>query len=254
MDKQHTAGQIILRWLVLAMTLFGLPLSSLAELRLPADHHASYIIEKHGSEVGQMQTRLHHQQQQVVYHSTTRASGIAALFIREDFQEDSVLAQQQVENQSVLRQQRFTARRGEKHKQNQDIHFAWNGQNTAHINGRYREHDYRLECQQPVWSRHLLPLLMSSDLLQNPSIRNNQFTITDKGELQRYSYTLLKNEDIEIDGELYTTQKFILSREGSDRISYVWLSKQHQYLPLKIEQYQDGELNVNMVLSDFKTA
>ena len=35
-------------------------------------------------------------------------------------------------------------------------------------------------------------------------------------------------------------------------MSYTWISKAHYYLPLKIEQYKDNELNVSMLMTEFR--
>lgn len=240
--------------LSLLFTLISPVLLAAGDLTLPADHTARYEIEKYGSHIGNMETHLKKQKNQVHYSSTTSAVGFAALFAGDDLKESSILSWYKSGNSSELRQQSFNARKGSSDKLNQDIYFHWEGSNQAEINGDYKSSPYQLSTSQLVWGKHMLPLLMSSDLKKSPERKRNKFVILDKGNLQKYIYTLMTIEPLELNGQAYDTRKFKLWRKGSSRVTYVWLSKEHDYLPLKVEQHKEGKLNLKMVLRDYNRA
>ncbi len=219
-------------------------------LSLPTNHSASYEIIKYDSPVGEMHNRLSLVDGVMRYETSTTAVGLASLFVRNDLKEISTLKQNAL---GEWQQTSFHASRGKKHKQNQDFTFSSQKPGNVTIKGSYRGDSYTLQTPPPVWGRHMLPLLMSSDLNQDPQTRSNHFQITDKGKLHDYHYTLVKAETIDWSGQKLATLKFKIIRKGSNRISYAWLSKQHQFLPVKIEQYKDDDLNLSMILTGFTT-
>lgn len=235
-----------------------------ADFNFPPVHQSSYSIEKYGTHVGDMHNELTQKNNQLIYTSRTKATGFASLFVKNDLVETSTLNWSGNEEEKALQQQSYDLFRGKHHKKNQKISFSWSNANTVNIQGHYKNRDYKLVSRHPVWGRHLIPLVMSKISLNNNSQQNtrpvnsepqdNTFYITDKGGLQKYTYTLVKAENIIVSGKTYPALKFKISREGSRRMSYTWLSSAHYYLPVKIEQYEDGELNVSMQMTQFKTA
>ena len=223
-------------------------------ISLPVNHQAHYEIEKYGSQIGEIHNQLSRTAQQITYHSTTRAKGFAALFVSDDLQETSILGRPFAASADTLRQQSFRAERDHKDEKNQQIEFNWLAPEQAEINTVYKHQQLQQQASQVIWGRHMLPLLMSADLLENPQITQNQYLIADKGRLHQYSYTLLKTENIKLDGKTHSTLKFKLWREDSTRVTYLWLSSEHYYLPLKIEQYKRDELHLRLLLSRFTTA
>lgn len=221
-------------------------------LMLPPLHQVSYSIEKYATQVGEMHSQLTTSSGKYTYTSTTSATGFASLFAKDDLLETSVLSKPANDEQQIY-QQTFNSIQGRKNSKNQKITFRQNAQQQISISGSYKKRSYQLDTTAPVWGRHMLPLLMSSDLQQTPDHREGQYTITDRGRLHHYGYTFLKRENLHFSGELIPVMKFRLSREGSDRFSYVWLSEKHHYLPLKVEQYKDNELHLNMLLTNYRT-
>ena len=219
---------------------------------LPPNHKSLYSMEKYGSHVGEMKNELRYKDGTINYSSIAKAKGLASFFIKAEPKESSALNWPEQDHSSLPRQQSFSYFQGEKHKKNQQIMFEYIETGETHIKGSYKFKPYSLQTSQTVWARQLLPLLMSSDLQLNPHIISNSFYITDKGHVQKYTYTLVASENIEFKSKTQHALKFKLNKEGSRRLSYVWLSRDHYYLPLKIEQYKDGDLNVRMLMTDLK--
>ncbi|RDH81301.1 MAG: hypothetical protein DIZ80_14460 [endosymbiont of Galathealinum brachiosum] len=216
---------------------------------LPPNHQSLYSMEKYGSHVGEMKNKLHYKDGTINYTSSAEAKGLASLFIKAEPKETSILNWPENKQSSLPQQLSFSYIQGKKHKKNQQIMFEHVETGETQITGSYKFKPYSLQSTQTVWGRQLLPLLMSSDLQLDPHTTSNSFYITDKGHLQKYTYTLVTSEDIKFKNKIQPVLKFKLSREGSRRMSYVWLSRDHYYLPLKIEQYKDGDLNVRMLMT-----
>ena len=221
-----------------------------ASFILPPNHQSLYSIEKFGSNAGEMKNVLRYKDGAISYSSKAQAKGLASFFIKSEPKESSILNWPEKKHSSLPQQQSYSYIQGKKHKKNQQIMFEHMETGETHIKGSYKFKPYSLQTSQTVWARQFLPLLISSDLQLNPHITRNSFYITDRGHVQKYTYTLVISENIEFKNKIQPVLKFKLNKEGSRRLSYVWLSKDHYYLPLKIEQYKDGDLNVRMLLTD----
>jgi len=263
MDQQPTRQLIIHRakasfLLLFTLTLYVLPgliinvqATPLSEFKLPANHQSIYRIEKYASHVGDMNNELLYQKGIINYTSVATAKGFAALFLTADPTETSVLNWPETDHSTQPKQYSYHYSQEKKHKKNQQILFDYSQSTKTRINGTYKFKPYTLETQQLVWSRQVIPLLMSNDLQQDSAITSNSYFIADKGYIRKYTYTLETTENIEFKNRQIPVLKFKITKEGNRRMSYVWLSKEHFYLPLKIEQYKDNELNVRMLLTHF---
>ena len=166
---------------------------------LPPDHQSRYSINKFDSHVGDMHNTLKQTGNQVKYTSKTKATGFASLFVKNDVNEISRLNWFESNSERTLRQQNYQLLRGKKHKKNQTISFDWSSikdnstndnltnkdLNNVKINGSYKNRTYEFVTEQPVWSRHFLPLLMSNELLSSEGKQTDTFHITDKGSSQK---------------------------------------------------------------------
>lgn len=242
----------LLRSILLLLVLLPEAYSAEPVFRLPPNHQSQYRIEKFATHVGDINYQLNYQNNVIRYSSVATAKGLAAFFISSKPEESSILNWPENAPQSLPRQQSFDYIQEKQHKKNQHITFNYTQANEVQIDGSYKNRQYNLQSAQPVWSRQLIPLLMSSDLLLRPETTHNSFYITDKGKIQKYTYTLQTTENIKFENKPHSTLKFKITKEGSQRISYAWLSADYFYLPLKIEQYKGADLTVRMYLTYLK--
>ncbi|MCW9046729.1 MAG: DUF3108 domain-containing protein [Gammaproteobacteria bacterium] len=222
-----------------------------SRFKLPANHQITYSIEKYGSYVGNLKNKLLYEKGVISYTSVATAKGFAALFLKANPTETSILDWPETSDLTQPEQQSYLYTQEKKHKKNQQILFDHSVNGKTLINGSYKFKPYNLQTEHLVWSRQIIPLLMSNDLQQNPAITSNSFYITDKGHIRKYTYTLENAEDIAFENQKVPVLKFKISKQDGRRMSYVWLSKNHYYLPLKIEQYKDNDLNVRMLMTHF---
>ncbi|VAW57470.1 hypothetical protein MNBD_GAMMA07-2347 [hydrothermal vent metagenome] len=218
--------------------------------RLIPNHQSEYRIEKYSNNVGNVKNVLNYSKNVVKYSSIASATGIASFFIKDDHEETSILYWPK--NTQYPKQQSFNYFRGKKHKKNQQILFKYIKAESTLIDGNYKRKSYTLETSKTVWTRQLLPILISSELQNSPNTKVKSFFITNKGHIQEYTYTLEALEKMSFKQKQLDVLKFKISREKNRRTSYVWLSKDHYYLPLKIEHYKDDKLNVSMFMTQFK--
>lgn len=229
-----------------------------AQFMLPPAHQSSYSVEKFHTHMGDMYNTLRFQDDIVKYASIAKATGVAAMFVKEDLKETSILSWPKDQGQAFPQQQSFSYIQSKGNKKNQHISFSWPPNWDTHknqsitIDGIYKHRAYRQNSRQVVWSRQMLPLLMSSDLQLNPDIKSNSIHIIDKGHIEKFTYTLEAKENMLFEGKNIAVVKYKIIKDGSSRSSYAWLSKNHYYLPLKLEQYKGDTLNMRMLMTQFK--
>jgi len=216
---------------------------------LPA-HQSRYSVHAYGSHVGELHNRLEITEQQINYTSSITATGLASMFLGKKATESSVLNTTPGQHSKYPLQQSYNLYRGKKHKKNQHMTFSKVKAGGFQIDGKYKKKNYSLSTPIALWSRHVIPLLMSRDLQLDANTTHATLHITDKGNINTYTYTLEKSASIKFNGENFPVLKFMIQKQGSNRMSYVWLSKAHYYLPLKIEQYKKGELKGHMQLKN----
>lgn len=214
----------------------------------PPLHQSVYSVKKFGTTLGEMTNQFHRQQDKLHYTSSLKASGLAALFISEPITEHSLLRQSE---SGAMQQLAYTLNNPQKKRKNESTSFSWSASGEAQIRAAYRNKDETIRTTSDTFSRQLLPLLMSRDLLQNSTQKQNQFQIVEKARLEHYSYQRLNEETLRYNNENLNTLKFRIDKQNSDSYSYVWLAKATDYLPLKIDQYKGDDLQASLLLTHY---
>jgi len=258
MDQQSALHFIKFAAISCVLLLSGLVFANTAKVEvdplfiLPPNHQSFYEVEKYGTHVGNMQNTLTYQNGVINYSSIAQAQGLAKLFVDDEPTELSILDWPESSALTLPQQHSFNFTQAEGHKKNQQIEFKYPQSGETLIKGRYKNKAYTLTTDKKVWSRQLLLLLISSNFRLNPNTTSNRFFIADKGHVYKFTYTVLAAENIESHGKSLPVVKIKIIKEGSKRMSYVWLSKTQYYLPLKIEHYKGEDLNLRMRLTQLK--
>jgi len=219
---------------------------------LPENHQTIYDVTKYGTVVGEITNNFQYHGQQINFTSEAIATGFAALFYKETITETSQLYWPGDDTIKSPQQTSYTLQHTKKTKKDQKISFNWPTMNHVDISSSYKNKSVTLTAEKNVWSRQLLPILMSSYLLKNDKTTGDSFLTIDKNELENYAFTFVSHDSIDFDGKKQPCLKFKITSQGSSRFTYVWLAKSFDYLPLRIEQYKDDELNVSMTLKQYK--
>jgi len=207
-----------------------------------------YSVKKFGTTLGEMTNEFHREQYKLHYSSSLEATGLAALFISGPITEHSLLRQTEI---GALQQLGYTLNNPQKKRKNESISFNWTTADTLNIKATYRNKVETIRGGTDTFSRQLLPLLMSLDLLQNRAQKSNQLQIVEKARLEHYRYQLLGEETLRYKGETLNTLKFRIDKQDSDSYSYVWLAETTDYLPLKIDQYNGDDLQASLLLKHY---
>jgi len=219
---------------------------------LPVNHHSIYSVSKYGTEVGEIENHFEVRDDQIKYTSKAITTGVTAFFFSEVITENSILNWTDNDSQQAPRQLSYTLKHTQKKRKDQKIFFDWREDNSVKISSTYKNRSTEILASENVWSRQLIPILMSSDLLKNKNITNHSFLIVNKGKLKNYTYNLEGQELITLNEKAINCLKFKIKKHNSDRVSYAWLSKEHSYLPVMIDQYKGDKLDVSMTLKQFK--
>jgi len=219
---------------------------------LPTNHHSIYSVTKYGAEVGQIDNHFTYQGQQINYTSKAKTTGMAAFFLKELVTETSQLYWPGDNTLETPQQTSYTLRHKKKKKKDQEISFSWSTAKLVDITSSYKNKTATLTSDKNTWSTQLLPIVMSSYLLRNNKITGDTIQVADKNRLINYDFTLEGNESIKFNGDMYECLKFKISKRNSRRFTYAWLSTDHYYLPLIMDQYKDDELSASMMLKEFK--
>jgi hypothetical protein len=216
--------------------------------QLPADFESTYLITKYGQTIAKTTFNLKQTDKEITYSSHSVTQGVAAFLSSEKISESSHLLWRQKASQPHLHQYKYK-RKKKKHK-NQTFTLDWSDNNTATVNGNYGKTTFKIDLKNPVWDRLFVQLALASEL-QSTGIVKKEYTysLIDKARLSQYHFEYIADENITIDNSNYDTIKFKRAHASGKRVTYFWLSKKLHYLPVKVEQYRKGKLDLSMALN-----
>jgi hypothetical protein len=73
------------------------------------------------------------------------------------------------------------------------------------------------------------------------------YDIVDRNSVRRYEFTELGEEQMEVPAGTFDTVKYRRQRPGSSRSTLIWYAKDHNFLPIRIEQQKRGKTAITMV-------
>lgn len=233
-----------------SISLLFLFCQNLLATQLPSDFSAVYFLEKSGATIAKMTLTLRRTDKHIIYESHTRAKGMLALFSDEQVDEISQLQWNEKLEHAYLQNYQFT--RKNKTKKNQQFSLQWNTQNNIDINGVYAGKTFALTGTDILWDRLSVQLALAADLKSNNKIQKKyRYNIIDKGKLTEYQFEYISDEVMRINNTQYNTLKIKRPNSSGTRITYFWLAKELDFLPIKVDQYKKGELHLSMSLENF---
>lgn len=233
---------------LLSMTWLSFSMSAHAA-NPPIPFKASYKVEKYNNVIAVMQLMLQHKDDRIIYTSQTKPKGLLDLFSDDNVFEQSTL-QWDAEHQQ-LRLLDYQYKRAEKAKDNQQFTISWSDTDLATCIGTSRKQAFTLELKSPAWDRLSVQLALMADLNRsdNPRI-DYHYSIVDNSELSDYQFQFETEQTIKIGSREYHTLKFKRPHDSGKRTTYLWLSPELGYLPVRVEQHKKGELHLSMELAE----
>ncbi|MDH5765762.1 MAG: DUF3108 domain-containing protein [Gammaproteobacteria bacterium] len=217
---------------------------------IPPDFQATYELEKYGSVAATTTLRLRHQDNRIIYTSSSEAQGLVALFSSDHVTESSTL--QLTENSITPLLYEYNYTRKKKEKNNQHIKITWNDNGTGKIISQYRKNSIEFTTSQPVWDKLSVQLALMNDIKSAEKNKTLSYTVIDKNSKIDFLFEYLGDEKIIINDKTYNTKKLKRTHSSGKRITTMWLATELSYIPVAIEQLKDNKSNWKMKLKIIK--
>lgn len=108
-----------------------------------------------------------------------------------------------------------------------------------------------LQLQEPAWDKLSVQAQIRLDLLrQGDAYQKEEYQQIDRTKLKRYTITRLKDEVLNTQLGPFDTIKLEERRDGRDKYTLIWLAKNHDYMILRLQRIEDGEVEYQIDLSD----
>ena len=232
---------------LLALLLLFCP--ALPAAQLPPDFTASYSVQKYGSQIAEMRLSLQTRDNIASYSSHSEARGLAALLTNQEIDETSELDISDAA--APPRLLRYQYRHRGRANKNQQFQVDYLDDNQVRVEGSYGKQPFQLDSEQPVWDQLSVQLALLATAQQSPtSGQQYRYTIIDDGKIDEYAFEFGGEAVLKIAERTYHTLKF--TRVHGKRTTSLWLAQELHYLPVKIDQYKEGELNLRMTLEQIK--
>lgn len=208
---------------------------------------AEYSVKYAAFSVGgsRLELRRDSQPGRWIVESRADASGLARLVASGTLRQTSWI---QVDG-SRSRPLRFRFDDGmERSKEDVAIDFDWSaGRVTGTAKGEAVDVPTQPELQDPV-SMQIATMLALQDGRQpgrQPMIEGTKIKV--------YDYQLLRSERLDTALGPLDTVVYSSSRQGSDRVTYIWLAPKLGYLSVRLEQQRDGKRLFAMYLQKYRS-
>jgi hypothetical protein len=129
---------------------------------------------------------------------------------------------------------------------NVDIAFDWQSR-TASITSADGVANFPL--RPGVLDRASLQAALMHDLKRRRD--PGPYVLVDGDSLKTYSYSPGERRAVETPAGSFDALALTQEREGSSRTTLLWVAPDLSYLPVKIEQYRDGEVQTSLTLTSY---
>jgi len=143
---------------------------------------------------------------------------------------------------SYIQRDRNSFKSAKAHKQNFDWH-------QMQENGSYKKKKWQLQLKDGIQDRQTSILNLRRDLLQQEIQETYRYPVSYKGKINDDVYVLVGEESLQTSAGTFETLKFEKTHKNRNRISYFWLAKELDYLPVRIQQIKEDEEQADMLLS-----
>lgn len=129
------------------------------------------------------------------------------------------------------------ARRGLGKNRDAKLSFDWQAKT---VTNNVQKISWEMDIAQKVQDKLSYQLQMQQDLINGH--KNFEYQIADGGHLKKYMFTTVGEELLETPLGKVNTVKIKRSREDNDRVTYAWLAKDWNYLLVRLQQEEKGDV------------
>ncbi|MDH5711010.1 MAG: DUF3108 domain-containing protein [Gammaproteobacteria bacterium] len=246
MDIQHTVPTKIK--ISIKAVVFILALLPAICFALPPEFTASYDLEKFGILAAKSNYSLKYENNGIRMLQHTEAAGFAALFRNDELDENSFLSVQG----DLLLLTEFSYKQKSPDNKNRDIQLKidWvqsENKLLGNVEGIASGKKFNLKTNKPVWDTctYQIPLMLNTKEGSSPQ----KITMMVKGKLRKHTFITHNTEKIEINGNIIQTIKVERDPGKNKNPIYFWLAPELNNLPVKIEKWRNGKIELTMTLN-----
>lgn len=226
------------------MFAFCWPLAQACEL--PLNWRADYNVEKYGMTLATISLSLRKQDRDIVYESQTRSTGLLSVLKDEEIIETSRL---RATPDNAWQLQSVQQRRKNDPNRYLQYDVQWLDE-YVNLHGEVDGDYLAFTLERPVWDRSSAQLALMCELYANPDLDIAVMSVVDDCKPIFHVYQRLKKETVTIGDVRYETVMF--ERSHNRRSTKLWLAPKLHYLPVKMEQYKDGDFQMRMTLNKYQ--
>ncbi|MCW8924119.1 MAG: DUF3108 domain-containing protein [Gammaproteobacteria bacterium] len=215
---------------------------------LPPEYNASYDVKKFGMVIAKSDYSLKHENDGIRVTQHTETKGLAALLRNDVLDESSFISSQH--GQLLMTEFSYQHQSADKKNRNIQLKIDWieSGKKLqGKVSGSAHGEKLELKVDSPVWdtSSFQIPLMLNTKEKTTPQ----QYTMMIKGKFKNYSFITHGIEEIEVNGN--TIQAIKTERDGGTKKNpvYLWLAPSLNNLPVKIEKWKKGKLQLTLSLN-----
>ena len=212
----------------------------------PKPYTAKFTIFQDDDRVGQM-TKTLSLVNDDMYRLTT-SSKAKLFFVKVTHEEDAIFAWQN--NQAVPKSYLRTTDTSFSSKRKTVQTFNWP---TMSETGTYRDKAWDMELTDASHSR-LTDIVQFQELLKQAKepIASMAFLIHDRGTSKNETFTFESVEIINTPSGKYKTWRYRKTHNNPKRQSLYWFATELDFVPVRVQQFKDGEEQANMMLSSIE--
>lgn len=129
------------------------------------------------------------------------------------------------------------ARRGLSKDRTAELSFDWKNKT---VTNNVQKTSWQMDIAQKVQDKLSYQIQMQQDLLNGH--KNFTYQIADGGRLKEYKFTTVGEEMLDTPLGKVNTIKIKRSRADDDRVTYAWLAKNWNYLLVRLQQEEKGDV------------
>lgn len=213
-----------------------------ADVSIP-DFTATYTVAKAGLDVISTTITLR-RGERIEYRAESEPIGLASWFFGDQrIQELSVL--KQVEQEVVPLEYRYV-HEGSDENRNEHYQYNWT-RNVANVYSRGDERT--LKIPDGTLDNSSLQLALMQDA--GKGAKTYRHPVISRGELKTYAFSNLGTETIETELGAFATVKLERRKDDEENTTYTtWYAPKLHYLPVRVENREDGGVVLSLVLEE----
>ena len=216
-------------------------------IELPPEFTADYHLEMYQTSLARATYALRHTENGLIMTQTTQPMGLVALFRKDRIDVRSDMSM----HDGRLGLDRYSYTHSGTDKNNNisltvDRRSDEAGDVNLHVVGTDSGEPIDISTKQEFWD----PLSIQVPLMMQAGNFGAAHEISGfmSGEIRSYLFSHPGDEQVKIDDKVYDCVKIIGAETRRDRKMIVWLARGLHFLPVKIQQWKDGEVTSTVLL------